>query len=261
MRILVRGSGDVGSAVALRLFQAGHAVLLHDSPQPSAARRGMAFVDAFFDGEATLEGVTARPVTAPAEAARARGFLPVSAVEFSTLMLVFSPEILVDARMRKHETPESQIFLAPLTIGLGPGFVAGETVHLAVETGWGARLGQLIRLGAASALAGEPNPIEGHARDRYIYAPAQGIFSTTLKIGERVEAGQEVAKIDGTPLLAPLSGVLRGLTHDGAPVQRKSKVIEVDPRGDPALVFGVGQRPRRIAEGVLVAIKLWKMEN
>lgn len=256
MKILVRGSNDIGSAVALRLFRAGHTLILHDAPRPSVTRRGMAFADAFFDGEATLAGLTARRIDFPAPENFPRQLLPVSAADFSTLMEIFVPEVLVDARMRKHETPEQQILLAPLTIGLGPGFIAGETVHLAVETGWGDSLGQLIRLGAARALAGEPNPIEGHARDRYVYAPVDGIFRTAQGIGAQVTAGQPLAQIDGTPLFAPLSGVLRGLTHDGAPVKLKTKVIEVDPRGDPALVFGVGQRPAKIAEGVLQALEL-----
>jgi len=29
------------------------------------------------------------------------------------------------------------------------------------------------------------------------------------------------------------------------------KVIEIDPRGDPALVRGIAERPARIADGVL----------
>jgi glutamate dehydrogenase/leucine dehydrogenase len=33
--VLVRGSGDVGSAVAHQLFSAGHAVILHDRPRPA----------------------------------------------------------------------------------------------------------------------------------------------------------------------------------------------------------------------------------
>ncbi|GAB4398374.1 MAG: hypothetical protein OHK0031_18050 [Anaerolineales bacterium] len=255
MKILVRGSGDIGSAVALALVRAGQSVILHDTPRPAATRRGMAFTDAFFDGQASLENVSARRVDSAAEAAQLRDVLPVCALEFSALLTAFTPDVLVDARMKKHEQPESQIHLAALTIGLGPGFVAGETVHLAVETGWGEALGQVIRRGAARALTGEPNPIEGHARDRYVYAPAAGIFSSALSIGARVEAGQEVAQIGEIPLFAPLSGVLRGLTHDGAPVKLKTKVIEVDPRGDPALVFGVGARPAKIAAGVLAAIE------
>ncbi|BCU06426.1 hypothetical protein [Allochromatium tepidum] len=54
------------------------------------------------------------------------------------------PAILVDARMRKRQVPEDQRHPAPLTIGLGPGFIAGGQVHLAVETAWGEDLGRLI---------------------------------------------------------------------------------------------------------------------
>jgi xanthine dehydrogenase accessory factor len=56
------------------------------------------------------------------------------------------------------------------------------------------------------------------------------------------------------PLRAPLEGILRGLVHDGVPVAEGAKVIEVDPRGDLTKVYGIGPRPRRIAEGVLEAI-------
>ncbi|GAB4450066.1 MAG: hypothetical protein Fur0044_45620 [Anaerolineae bacterium] len=61
-RVLVRGSGDIGSAVAHVLFRAGYAVAIHDIPQPTATRRKMAFTDAIFDGRARLEGVEARRV-------------------------------------------------------------------------------------------------------------------------------------------------------------------------------------------------------
>ncbi len=60
--ILVRGSGDIGSAVAHHLFQAGYGVAIHESVQPTVPRRKMAFADAVFDGEATLDGVQARRV-------------------------------------------------------------------------------------------------------------------------------------------------------------------------------------------------------
>ena len=50
--------------------------------------------------------------------------------------------------------------------------------------------------------------------------------------------------------------MIRGLTHSGVPVAVGTKIIEVDPRGDPAAVFGLGERPRRIAEGVCRAIAI-----
>ena len=62
MRVLVRGSGDVGSAVAVVLRRAGHGVAIHEIAAPSAPRRGMAFADAVFDGAASLDGILARRI-------------------------------------------------------------------------------------------------------------------------------------------------------------------------------------------------------
>ena len=52
--VLVRGVGDVGSAVAAVLFRTRYRVALHDEPAPATPRRGMAFTDAVFDGVAVL---------------------------------------------------------------------------------------------------------------------------------------------------------------------------------------------------------------
>src|SRR5262245_28750344 len=57
--VVVRGVGDIGSAIAHRLFRDGYTVVLHDLPTPTTTRRGMAFADAVFDGHAALEGVHA----------------------------------------------------------------------------------------------------------------------------------------------------------------------------------------------------------
>jgi xanthine dehydrogenase accessory factor len=262
--VLVRGSGDVGSAVAHRLFRSGHRVVIHDVPLPAAPRRGMAFTDAIFDGECELEGLKARRVddlAALPEALADPGSVPLTTHEIEGVLAVLGPGVLVDARMRKRAHPESQLALAPLTIGLGPNFVAGETTHLAIETRWGDELGTVIATGATQPLAGEPRSFAGHARDRFVYAPAGGVFRTGAAIGQRVERGELLAAIDDggharSELRAPLDGILRGLTHDGVPVEAGAKVLEVDPRGELKAVIGLGPRPQRIAEGVAAAIEL-----
>lgn len=258
--ILVRGSGDVGSAVAHTLFKAEYTVFIHDSPQPSATRRKMSFCDAIFDGRAALEGVNAQRLDDISElTARLahHGLVPLTTLDLSGILAALKPDILVDARMRKHDQPEIQITFASFTIGLGPNFIAGKTVHAAVETGYEG-LGQVIWHGATRPLQGEPKTILGHARDRYVYAPTAGVFRTTLKVGDMVSAGQEVARVDEIPLHAPIGGMLRGLTHNNVPVARKTKVIEVDPRGAQAQISGIAERPARIARGVLEAIKTWE---
>ena len=259
MRVVVRGAGDVGSAVAHRLFLAGHVVVIHESPQPTATRRGMAFADAVFDDHATLEGV--RAVRAGdlrdlSSMLLARTVVPVMVIDFADTLEVVRPDVLVDARMRKRSTPEVQRRLAPLTIGLGPGFVAGETTDLVVETSWEA-LGSIVTSGSALPFAGEPRPIGGVRRERYIYAPVGGVFRTRSRIGDPVEAGEAIAQIESTSLAAPLAGIIRGLTRDGVLVPAGTKVIEIDPRADMPVFRGIGERPARIADGVLQAIQTW----
>lgn len=254
---LVRGCGDVGSAVAYALFGAGHRVVIHDRAEPYYPRRGMAFVDAMFDGKAVLEGVIgkrARDSVALQKMLECGRALPLTDAPFEEAQAVVHPDVLIDARMRKRAQPQPQIGVAPLTIGLGPNFTAGETTDLVVETSWGDTLGRVITSGTSRPLGGELRAIAGHGRDRFIYAPAGGRFQTSLDIGARVSEDDAIGSIGEQVLRAPLSGTLRGLTRNGVWVDLGTKVIEVDPRGDPACAYGIGERPRRIAMGVLNAI-------
>ncbi|MDP2711495.1 MAG: hypothetical protein Q8O56_09775 [Solirubrobacteraceae bacterium] len=256
-RVLVRGCGDIGSAVAHLLLGDGHEVVINDVALPAAPRRGMAFADAVFDGACELAGVRARRVGALAELRRPhRDEVLVTTEELGDVVAALRPDVLVDARMRKRAQPGEQRGLAPLTIGLGPNFVAGATTDLAIETQWGDELGTVVTDGPTKPLGGEPRSFEGHARDRFVYAPAAGVMRTRAVIAQRVAAGETVATIGDEPLLAPLDGILRGLVHDGVPVDAGAKVLEVDPRGDLSKVVGIGPRPRRIAEGVAEAIEL-----
>ena len=257
MRVLVRGIGDVGSAVAHALYRSGCRVVMLDAPSPAHSRRGMAFTDTLFEGKSTLDRVLCKRsgpgshMLAMLDCGKA---IPALDCNFEDALGSAHFDVLVDARMRKRALPERQIGLAPLTIGLGPNFNAGEVVDVAVETQWGGELGAVIRRGPTAALGGEPHPIEGHRRDRYVYASLGGSFLTDRRIGDRVRAGDIVAWIEATPLRAPLAGCLRGLTHHGAVVSVGTKVIEIDPRGQSERVFGIGERPRRIAQGVLACI-------
>jgi xanthine dehydrogenase accessory factor len=254
-RVLIRGCGDVGSAIAHLLLRNGDEVVVHDVALPAVPRRGMAFADAMFDGACELAGVRGRRVDAVAELRGAGGEVLLTTAELGDALAAVDPDVLVDARMRKRARPEPQRGLAPLTIGLGPNFVAGETTDLAIETQWGDGLGAVVARGPTRPLGGEPRAFEGHARDRFVYAPVAGVMRTAAAIAQPVTAGEPVAAIGDERLLAPLDGILRGLVHDGVPVAAGAKVLEVDPRGDVAKVVGLGARPRRIAEGVLAAMR------
>ena len=261
--VLVRGVGDIGSAVAHLLFREGYSVVIHDELKPTTTRRGMAFADAVFDGHAVLDGIRAtRASTFSAVKALlgSREAIPIYIRPLGPLLKTMAPHVLVDARMRKHARPEIQCGLATLTVGLGPGLTAGRHADVIVETSWD-QLGAVIWKGRSLPLRGEPREIRGHARDRYRYAETDGVFRTKLRIGDVVREGQEIAQIGVTSLTAPLDGPIRGLTRDGVPVTFRTKVIEIDPRGEDADVRGIGERPRRITEGVLVAVRHWEQRS
>ncbi|HNR47598.1 MAG TPA: hypothetical protein PKO03_11030, partial [Anaerolineaceae bacterium] len=65
-RTIMRGGGDLGSGVALRLWRAGWQVLITETAQPMVVRRSVAFAQAVFTGEVTVEGVVARRISNPA---------------------------------------------------------------------------------------------------------------------------------------------------------------------------------------------------
>jgi xanthine dehydrogenase accessory factor len=255
--VLVRGIGDLGSAVAHRLFRAGYAVTVHDRVRPTGIRRRMAFTDAVWDECAELDGVVAVRVD---EAERLPDLLALKVVipvvvnsPFETLCDVVSPAVIVDARLARPPHGQGLRGLAPLTIGLGPGFVAGDTTDLVVETRRAASLGRIVRTGAGR----RSDLLTTRHSDRAVYASSCGVFRTTRRIGDLVCAGDVVGRIAGEALRAPLDGRLRGLTRDGLTVSAGSKVAEIDRRGAAAKVTGIDARLARIAEGVLWAVQEW----
>ena len=63
--ILVRGGGDLASGVALRLFRAGLEVVITELDQPLTVRRSVAFSEAVYKREVSVEGINAKRVYDP----------------------------------------------------------------------------------------------------------------------------------------------------------------------------------------------------
>jgi len=249
--ILLRGGGDLASGVALRLHHAGQNLIITELAQPLAVRRTVSFAEAVYSGKITIEDVEGRLAGSAAEALALSqmGIVAVLVDPQAAILREGSFAALVDARLIKRP-PETSLSSAPLTIGLGPGFSAGENVHAVVETQRGHTLGRVYWKGSASPDSGKP---EGDPR-RVLRAPTGGKLIAHAQIGEHIAAGQVVAEVAGEPVTAPFKGVLRGLIHPGIEVPRGMKIGDIDLRDDPTYCFLVSDKALSIGGGVLEAI-------
>ena len=259
--VLVRGAGDLATGTILRLHNCGFRVLAVECARPSAIRRRAAFCEAVFDGTATVEGVTARLIDRieQADAVWNAGEIPLIVDETAVCAAACAPAVLVDAILAKRNLGMTRD-MAPITIGLGPGFTAGGDVDAVVETMRGHRLGRVIYEGAALPNTGVPGSIAGFAAERVIHAPASGAMTFVrspepVDIGSIVQKGQTIGFVGGVPVTATLDGVLRGLIREGYPVTEGLKIADIDPRAQEVQnCTTVSDKARAIAGGVLEAM-------
>ncbi len=254
-RIVIKGAGDLATGVAFRLWRAGFKIAMTELAQPLAIRLGAVFAQAVYAGRVNLEGIEAQRVEglAQVEAAWQAGIIPVLVGATQEEIAVLQPEVLIDGIMAKRNTG-TRITDAPLVIALGPGFVAGRDVHAVIETARGHFLGRALWEGEAQANTGVPGEVGGQSHKRVVYPPCPGVFRARLAIGDLVHEGDVLGTVDGVPVLARTSGVVRGLIHDGLAVTPAIKVADVDPRGVVEHCFTVSDKALAIGGGALEAV-------
>jgi len=253
--ILVKGGGEMASGVVQRLVRSGFRVCITELPEPLAVRREVSFCEAVFAGQTEVEGLIGRRASTKEEVQHCweRGEVPVVVDPGCAMRKTLSPDVLVDAILAKKNTGTTQGD-APLVIGLGPGFRAGRDVHVVIETNRGHRLGRVIEEGEAEPDTGIPGDIGGYTRERVLRAPAGGMFRGKKQIGDRIEKGEVVAEVEGVLLAAAISGVLRGILHDGLTAEPDMKVADVDPRAAREHCLTVSEKARAIGGAVLEAV-------
>ena len=264
--MIVRGGGDLATGTIHRLWSAGLRVLVLETTQPAAIRRQVALCEAVYEGETTVEGLRAVRIETleQAQSVWAQSAVPVLIDPEGACIARAKPEVVVDAILAKRNLGTHRD-MAPLTIALGPGFVAGQDVDVVVETKRGHKLGRIIREGSAAPNSGVPGIIGGYGAERVLHAQAAGIFRNLHSIADFVEVGEAVAEIetpDGQrlPVVTQISGILRGLLRDGYPVTKGFKVADVDPRrAELENCFLISDKARCIAGSVLelIAAECW----
>ena len=267
--VLLRGGGDLATGVALRLHRAGIKVVITELAQPLAVRRTVSFAEAVYEGQHVVEEVTARLVKQEQiPTALEANEIPVLIDPNADVLSSMNFPVVIDGRLTK-QIPSPLPVPAPLHIGLGPGFHAGNNCHAVVETRRSHTLGRVYWRGTTQADSGQP---EGDPR-RVLRASMDGILMAHKLIGEHCETVELIAEIqpqvvEHQPLeiRSPFAGVLRGLIRDGIRVTKGLKIGDVDPRDDASACFLVSDKALAIGGAVLEALltkpeirdQLWK---
>jgi xanthine dehydrogenase accessory factor len=253
LKALIRGAGDCATGVALSLHHAGFAIVMTELAEPTVIRRSVSFAEAVFQGSQTVEGTAAELSTREGFAeVLARGRIAVVVDPASGIRQRFAPDILVDAILAKKNLGTTKEF-APVVIGLGPGFVAGDDVHAVIETMRGHELGRILYEGSARPDTGVPGEIQGRSGERVLKAPTAGRVLLVKRIGDLVRKGETVMTVGGAPVIAPLDGCVRGLIHEGLNVSRGLKVGDIDPRGQESYAATVSDKARTLGRAALEA--------
>jgi xanthine dehydrogenase accessory factor len=252
----IKGAGEMASAAAWRLYMANiRRIVMLETAMPLAVRREVAFSEAVYAGSKTVEGVQAVKAAGAEQVRRiwAQGQIAVMVDPEAATLHGIRPDVLVDAILAKQNLG-TRLSDAPLVIGLGPGFTAGEDVHVVVETRRGHHLGRILATGSAEPNTGIPAAVEGVTEDRVLRAPSEGEFMSSCRIGDWVKKGMAVGHVAGTEVIGRIDGVLRGLLRPGTWVTTGLKIGDIDPRGNVDHCCTISDKARSIAGSVLEAV-------
>lgn len=260
--VVVRGGGDIASGIIHRLYMAGFKVVVLEIEKPLTIRRTVAFSEAVYEKEVNIEGVKgvlAKDINDIWNILD-EGSVPVYIDEKGKILEVLKSMVVVDAILAKINLGTHRD-MAPITIGVGPGFEAGVDVDLVVESKRGHNLGKVIYKGRAAKNTGTPGETLGFREERVIRAPGEGIVKPLYHIGDKVKKGDIVCKVGEKEVIAQIDGVIRGMLKEGLYAYKGLKIGDIDPRGVIEYAFTISDKARAVGGGVLEGILYLKRER
>lgn len=258
-RVVVRGAGEMASGVIKHLHRTGYEVIALEQEAPSCIRRLVCLAEAVYEKSVTVENISAELSDSVENALDIAGRkrIPVIIDPRAESLPALNPLALIDGRLLKNDI-DTTIDMAPIVIGLGPGFTAGQNCHAAIETNRGPNLGKVILAGSPQDDTGKPAEVSGVDYGRVLRAPADGVFAAQLQLTDKATAGQTVGEVDNVPIISQINGIVRGLIRDGSIVSADQKIGDIDPRGVQEYCHRISDKANAIGEGALKALLFLK---
>lgn len=212
----------------------------------------MSFADAWHDVHAFLDGVEAKRADLSSEfllGLQTREFIPVLRQRFTDVVERWPWDVIIGSEAEDEPRSSPLREFADLTIGLGPGYVAGDDCDLVIETE-GPDPGAIVRKGPA------PRRRARLAEELcLVTATASGVFCASRMIGVNVEADEVLGHIGDSVVRAPVGGRIKGMARREQAVIGDEAVAEIAlSRG--ARVAGVSESNQLVSRGVAFAIEM-----
>ncbi|MBA4416779.1 MAG: molybdenum hydroxylase, partial [Syntrophus sp. (in: bacteria)] len=203
LKVVIKGAGEMATGIACRLYTANFTnILMLEIGQPLAIRRTVAFSESVYNREIEVEGTKAVLVQDLEDLPRLWEGECIGVMvdpEWKAVQAL-KPDVVIDAIMAKKNLGTKRDEAA-LVVGVGPGFVAPDDVHIVVESNRGHNLGKVIYKGSAEAHTGIPGSTMGFTVERVLRAPHGGMVRHVRQIGDIIMKGDIALYVDKTPVV------------------------------------------------------------
>lgn len=258
--IVVIGCDEIGSAVAHVLHRSGATVVLIDDIDPPYAWRGRSYVDAWYVGGATLDGIDAcfcASVKSIPEILSRGEMIAATAWSLEGVANAVTPSAIVETRPRSSmqlARPRPTSLEGTRMIGVRSAHVSAWTADVVIAAAYRP---DTVRAQAWKQRGDDRVPRASAVR---IEAPCAGRFRTRHEISECVEAGTVLGDVGSFAAVAPTGGMLTALSARGARIAGGQVLLEIDPFRDARRCFGVTDEARDIAQHVNMEVRRLRNE-
>jgi xanthine dehydrogenase accessory factor len=239
--VLILGASDLGTACALRLFQAGLHIIILEKDCPLDIYHSRSFSNAIFSGYKTIENIKAKTY---AQALDEDIVNPDSDISNFIQFTVLNREIPVllesDSSYLKQTMIEYCIVCEtslyenikndlPENIKI-LGFAEEINMNKYTYTICNSRLHYGRVLYANSELLSVESHIIKNEKELYhqIKAPVEGVFQSIKSVDDLIHEKDEIGRIGDIPILSPVLGRISGILNSGIIIPAGSVFAELD---------------------------------
>ncbi|PAB57368.1 hypothetical protein [Anaeromicrobium sediminis] len=217
----IRGGGPIATAVGCHLYKSGFRVIIFEKKKPTTTRRKVSFAEAVYEKEVRVEGVLATLVDNIEKAIeKSKDHVAVLIDEIGRELYHQDITIVVDSILANKNFGTNKM-MGKLVIGIGPGFVAQEDVHVIINPNKGSELGMVLYEGRVE----KKNNMDFKYK---IKAHNNGRIKVLKDIGTSVKKGDIIAYIGEREVIAHMDGIISGMIRNNFKVKKDMEIAHID---------------------------------